>query len=294
MKKKLFLKILYAPFWLIGKVVWLVGKGLWLLAKGIYSASKYTFTKASEYRKKNKIRKSKPQSPPSQIELKELKTIKGNFEEFLKTLYSKGKIGIILGGRGTGKSVLGMRILENVASSENPSNSSVRIFGNRKPQFSVKTKVYAMGFDESKFPEWITPINDIKEIKNDSLVLIDESGITFSSRDAMSSSNKLLSELLLITRHKNISALFIAQNSSNIEINILRQADYLLLKPHSLLQLDFERKIIKSVYEKISAQFSKFKERGTTYIHSNDFQGFISNELPSFWSEGLSKSFSSK
>ena len=149
-----------------------------------------------------------------------------------------------------------------------------------------------MGFKESEMPSWIKVVKDVEEIENDSFVLIDEGGILFSSRNAMSNANKLLSGLILISRHKNLNILFISQNSSNLDVNILRQADFLVLKPSSLLQKDFERKIIQKLYEKTEDDFEKFKEnKGITYIYSSNFTGFVSNLLPSFWGAEISKSF---
>ena len=50
------------------------------------------------------------------LELIEIENEQGNFEDFKHTLYEKSStIGLILGARGTGKSALGLRILENVA-----------------------------------------------------------------------------------------------------------------------------------------------------------------------------------
>jgi len=78
-------------------------------------------------------------------------------------------------------------------------------------------------------------------------------------------------------------------------LNILRQADYLVFKPSSLLQLDFERKKIKDLYEEVSSDFDKYKEhKGLTYIYSTEFRGFVDNPLPSFWTTKISKSFKEK
>jgi hypothetical protein len=108
----------------------------------------------------------------------------------------------------------------------------------------------------------------------------------------MSNANKILTDLILISRHKNLNILFISQNSSNLEVNILRQADFIVLKKSSLLQKEFERKIIQKFYEETMASFKKLDEiPGLAYIHSNNFKGFISNALPSFWKESISKSF---
>jgi hypothetical protein len=97
----------------------------------------------------------------------------------------------------------------------------------------------------------------------------------------------------LIARHKNLSVLFISQNSSNLDVNILRQADCMLLKPSSLLQKDFERKKITEIYEEVKEDFQRLKDhKGLTYIYSEEYRGFVENDLPSFWSQGISKSFS--
>jgi len=209
--------------------------------------------------------------------LKELKNKKGELSFFVDKLYdNKSMIGIILGARGTGKSAIGMKLLEN---------------------FMVKTnkKIYALGFKQTAVPRWIKVISNIEEIENDAVILIDEAGIEFSSRKAMSGANKLLSELLLIARHKDLSVMFIAQNSSNLEINVIRQADFLILKPSSLLQKDFERKKIQKIYESVEKDFEELSEdKGLTYVFADKYCGFVSNSLPSFWSEKVSKGYANK
>lgn len=255
-------KIKFRYLWIPFKYLF---KGIWFVVKGIYNLA----TKTKEERNKLRI---KPRNPPVYKGFHEYAKISGDIKDFYSLINSDSKIGIILGGRGSGKSVLGMRILENIRAETNK-------------------KVYTMGFDEKKLPGWIEEIEDISSIHNNSFLLVDEGGINFSSRSSMSSANKLLSDLLLISRHKGISIVFITQNSSNIEVNTLRQADYLLLKPSSLLQLDFERKKIKDIYLGVNEHFRKYPDKGTTYIYSDVYRGFVKNELPNFWSEGLSKSY---
>ena len=152
-----------------------------------------------------------------------------------------------------------------------------------------------MGFQEESLPSYIHTIDHIDEIKNDSVILIDEGGIEFSSRNAMTDANKLLSEILLIARHKDLSVIFITQNSSNLEINAIRQADYLLLKPSSLLQKDFERKKIKDIYEEVEDDYKQHKDTtGILYIYADKFRGFVTNTLPTFWSDKVSKGYANK
>jgi hypothetical protein len=199
------------------------------------------------------------------------KTLAGGITEFENKLSSKSTIGLVLGARGSGKSALGMRILENLA--------------------ARGRKVCAMGFDESALPEWIRPVGSVDGIPNGYFVLVDEGGILFSSRSSQSSGNKLLSSLILVARHKDLSVLFISQNSANLEINSIRQADYLLMRKPSLLQKDFERKKIGQIYAGIT--FTDLPDGGkySTHVYSDEFRGFVANELPSFWSNRTSKSF---
>ncbi|MDD5337585.1 MAG: hypothetical protein PHS02_03825 [Candidatus ainarchaeum sp.] len=218
--------------------------------------------------------RERPGKGPQYLPLEEIEKSQGSASGFESVLYSsKSAIGLVLGARGSGKSALGMRVAENMRA-------------------KTSQPIYAMGFEKKALPLWITHVQSLAEVKNRSFLLVDEGGIAFSSRNSMSGLNRLLSELLLISRHKDISVLFITQNSANIEVNTLRQVDYLLLKTPSLLQLDFERKKIKEIYEKAKDGFERHKYvQGLVFIYSDAFTGFASNPLPSFWSESLSKSY---
>ncbi len=248
-------QIVKAPYYFVRGIVWL---------------ARETDKKTEEH----KLKRYREPLPARYSKFKILKTSSGNYSSWENKVFNADStIGIILGARGSGKSAFGMRVLENLHTKS-------------------KRPLYALGFQHESLPAWINVVNSIEELPKDCFVLIDEGGILFSSRAAMSKPNKLLSDLLLISRHKSISILFISQNSSNLEINALRQADYLVLKPSSLLQKEFERKIIQNLYEKTQSQFEKFnQDQGLAYIHSSEFEGYVSNPLPSFWSGKLSKSF---
>lgn len=257
-------------FYSLGKLTWNVIKSPYYLVRGAYKLSKKSAATVQDVNTKIKRSSIKP----VYSELKIIESVKGSYGKWEKMVFdSDSKIGIIIGARGSGKTAFGVKVLENVYA-------------------KTKKKCYAIGFHQNDFPSWISVVEDVSQIKNDSFILIDEGGIFFSSRRSMSEANKFLSDLMLIARHKNLSVLFISQNSSNLDINILRQADYLVLKPSSLLQEEFERKIIQKIYEETEKDFEKFKdEKGLTYIYSSDFKGFVSNPLPSFWAKGISKSF---
>lgn len=267
-------------FLLIGffKVIWYILKGIYEALKfvilGIVNLVRKTKDKINE-KKEETAQEKEIETVKSSLRISELKEIEakqGDFSDFENTLYEKtSTIGLILGARGTGKSALGLRILENIFAKTNK-------------------RIYAMGF--KNLPSWIKIAEKVEGVKENSFVLIDESGITFSSRNFMSELNKFLGNLLLIARHKDLSIIFITQNSSNIDINIIRQLDYLLMKPSSLLQKEFERKKIAEIYKENSEGFKKHRHvKGLTFVYSDSYLGFVSNELPSFWSEKVSKSF---
>ncbi len=256
------------------KLIWFIIKLPYLLIKYLVSGTSYFLTKEKQHIEKEKIEKRRGSMKPF---YKELKIIQGSAEEYKKwekkVFDSDSVIGIILGARGSGKTAFGIKFLENFYSKK-------------------KSKCYAIGFKREEMPSWIKVVQNVSELENNSFVLIDEGGVLFSARKAMTSANKMLSDLMLIARHKNISILFISQNSSNLEVNILRQADFLILKPSSLLQRNFERKIIQEIYTDTMRDFKKFKkEKGLAYVYSDEFTGFVSNNLPSFWNIRISKSF---
>ena len=257
-------------FRLLGRLLIIIIKLPWTIAKGIH-----TLQQKFDQSKQVKEVKTKREAMTAQYEpFTVTETKQGNFQAFEKHIFaSDSTIGIIVGARGSGKTGFGIKLLENLYAKH-------------------KKKCFAIGFIEQEMPSWITVAEDPQQLENNGFVLIDEGGILFSSRKSMTSANKMLSDLLLIARHKNLSILFIAQNSSNLDVNIIRQADYLVVKKPSLLQKDFERKFIQDIYNKVGDEFKKYGDKkGVTYIYADKFTGFVENPLPSFWSVKISKSF---
>jgi len=244
-----------------------------IIASAILKLSS-TIKEARQAEKEEKIEDAREKMKAQYSAFTVVKKDKGDLNQWENNFYeSDNKIGIILGARGSGKTAFGIKLLENTHTKN-------------------KKKCYAMGFEESEMPDWIDVVDNISQIKNDSVVLIDEGGVLFSSRKSMTNLNKMLTDLILISRHKNIIIIFISQNSSNLDVNIIRQADFLVLKPSSLLQKDFERKIIGKLYDFLSKDFKKYQNiPGITYIYSDPFRGFVTNPLPSFWKASISKSF---
>ena len=250
-------------------IVFIIIKLPYYIGLGIMKLFKITKVKTKEAKVEKKRGSMKAAYQGFDVVEKEI----GDLGKWENNLKNKSKIGIILGARGSGKTAFGIKMLENIYA-------------------KTGRQCYAIGFKREEMPSFVEVVEKIDEIENGGFVLIDEGGVLFSSRRAMSNANKMLSDLILISRHKNLTILFISQNSSNLDVNIIRQADFLVLKPSSLLQKDFERKIVKDLYDKTKEKFEEYKDKlGITYLYSDDFSGFIVNKLPSFWSERISKSF---
>jgi len=259
--------IVYYTVYIIGRII----VGIIMLPIRI---GKKIFTPRKQQPKHIPIKKSTKSQEAQYQDFTLINETEGDYDEWIEDFYtSDSKIGVILGSRGSGKTAFGVKLLENAHAKYN-------------------THCYALGFKIETMPPWITVVDDISTIGTDAIVLIDEGGILFNARDAMSNANKILTDLMLVARHKNLTIIFISQSSSNLEINILRQADFLVLKKSSLLQKEFERKIIQKMYGDIQDDFKKYKRnKGVAYIYAGNFKGFISNTLPSFWSGKISKSF---
>lgn len=224
------------------------------------------------FRKAVPKRKKEPEKP--YIPFEPQKTIKGRYEDFYRHILGTSLIVLITGKRGSGKTALGMKFLEMF----------------RK---ETKRKTYAMGFDDAKLPRWVKKISSINDASNNSVLLVDEGGIMFSSRDSMKKANKFLSKVMAIARHRGLTCFVISQNSAMLELNVLRLADMVLLKEPSLLQAKFERKAIRDMYKKVKPLFGEFKNRKKFfYIWSDEFEGMTKYDLPEFWTDSISKAFS--
>ncbi|MEK6925892.1 MAG: zonular occludens toxin domain-containing protein [Nanoarchaeota archaeon] len=206
-----------------------------------------------------------------EIDFRVMKDISGNFDDFKNRLKNSSLIILITGKRGSGKTALGFKFLDVLAG---------------------KRSAYYLG--EGELPRFIKKVSDVKDVKNDSILLVDEAAISYSSRNSMKKANKVLSDIMVIARHKNLSLIIITQNSAMIDLNVVRLTDTIIFKEPSLLQARFERKSIKDLFEKADKEFKKVKDDKKSYFYvlDDEFEGMLSCSLPDFWSDKLSKSFS--
>jgi hypothetical protein len=255
---------------LLWKIVKLPFIGLGKLIVYIYRKSKKHAEEASVQRKLDKSAVYNIESVFEEFSI--AKKVSGDYSFTEKRFFEDSLIVLIFGKRGSGKSALGFKLLENIHS-------------------KTKRKCYALDIEQDKMPSWIKSIDDIEKVPNGGVILIDEGAISFGSRDSMSSKNKELSKLLSIARHKNLTLIFVTQNTGLIDKNVLALTDTLLIKEGSLLQMEMERKEVRKFYDKAN-NFIKFAEGNKKkyfYLIDSDFEGVLTHGLPSFWTTGLSK-----
>ena len=253
------------------------GKGLWFVSKKGYEGVKFLVEKSKEKKavvEEKKKEKKRPKIDAEYDSFRQVHNLSGDFDSFEDRLLdpSKSSIGIVIGARGTGKSAIGMRLLENIRA-------------------KTERNVCALGFGKESIPSWITVVDIIDMIPNGSFVLIDEAGIEFGSRDSMSSMNKLLSSLLFIARHKDLSILFISQNCLPAKTKIqtplgIKTLDE-LNNEGELMSYDFDKQCIVSTKYRKSKKVKKrvvkiHLEDGRVLLCSAEHRWPISNKSGKF------------
>lgn len=196
----------------------------------------------------------------------------GDYNGFEDKLNNESKIILVFGKRGGGKSGLGFKLMENIFS-------------------RTERKCYVLGVEDKFLPSWIKSVEDVSEVEENSVLLIDEGAVSFSSRESMKSKNKDISKLMAVARHKDLTLIFLTQNTGMIDKNILKLSDSMIVKEGSLLQIEMERPEIKKFYEKANKSFKEIKDdkRKYSYIIDSDFEGLVEQSLPSFWNVKISK-----
>ena len=142
-------------------------------------------------------------------------------------------------------------------------------------------------------PDFVTPIMDISEADTGAFVICDEAAILYPSRRSSSTMNVDNLKQMAVSRHKERTILYITQHSSALDISILRFTDVFLLKKISMGDFGSEksrREIVKSLDDYI--MYLQPQDISETLYLDDMFNAFLfKNELPSFWSEQLSKPY---
>ena len=184
---------------------------------------------------------------------------------------------LIIGRRGSGKSASSFRILE---------------------LFRFGPKPYVVGVPTSKqylLPNWISIVPTLEEVPPGAIVVIDEAYIHYHARRSTTKESLEMSKIINLSRQREQTILFISQESRQLDKNIVGAADVIIFKDLGLLQLQFDRPGLTPLATKAKDAFATISgdKRRWSYLCSldTDFSGLIENELPSFWTPGLSRMY---
>lgn len=189
---------------------------------------------------------------------------------------------MILGHRNSGKSAQGWWLAEQAHERKRP------------------TAAYGLpNAAQRVIPRWVKPIQRLDELASlkPSLVLLDESALSFNARRSQSQDNLDLNKIIAVARHKGHGLVFISQHSRQIDVGIVTEADIVLFKQPSLLHVRFARPELRPEVEAAYTAFQHLRGERAAYCYAASYhtgaQGMLKSQLPSFWTDKLSKSFAS-
>jgi hypothetical protein len=194
---------------------------------------------------------------------------------WLNSLSGGGKVVLVLGRRGSGKTALAAKLAEYMAA-----------------KFGIP--VYWLGLPEqarSLLPSWVHLVNSPQQCPLSCLIVVDEAGLRFASLDFASDSNRLVRDLTMVCRQRGSSLIAAVQSTRDTEYSLVRQADSIIFREPGLNQPESERPDIRKKARIAAAAFkgmSQSEKRESAYVFDDDFTGIIRSSLPSFWSDELS------
>lgn len=196
------------------------------------------------------------------------------YTEWLDSL-QKGKVVLIAGSRGSGKTCLAGKIAEFASASF------------RMPIFWIGLPPEA----RQLLPNWVTLANDPMQCPVGSLIVVDEAGLEYCATLFSTSHNRFMNALLMICRQRHCSLIFCVQSTADVDLRILRQTDSLLFKQLSLNQVETERPSVRKRAARADLAFkgmSKMDCLESAYVCDKRWEGVIRFSPPIFWSEALS------
>ncbi len=198
---------------------------------------------------------------------------------WLRVLCERPRI-LILGAQGTGKSCLAFWFLEIM-------------------RYRGRCYVYRLPEEgKSLIPPWIGILQELDDAPPGSIILIDEAHLICPSRESQTKANREIARFMSLARQKDITLVFVAQESRHVEKNITSGINALVLKKPAPLQAELDRSFLRSYLLKAQHVFkgkSDAASKSFSYICfcPSGFEGVLENAKPSFWTEKLSHIFAS-
>lgn len=179
---------------------------------------------------------------------------------------SDGKVILVIGARDSGKTATVTFLAEKLAE--------------RKAR-----KICYVVDPHQPYPWFAQPVSNPKESPPNSLCIMDEAALRYSSRTSMFGNQQRALALLFTLRHSGRNFIYITQRAEEIDVKIRRQLDAIIAKRQS--QLIRGKNPISEFLEVITPRTQEGTLFWTDYFHH-----FIRHTpLPECWTDELSKSF---
>jgi hypothetical protein len=181
----------------------------------------------------------------------------------------------ISGARGSGKSGLAYWLAETM--------------GNKR-----ECKRAVLGLSPEKevlLPEGWEIIDDITHAPPNSVVLVDEVALQFHARRSQSAENLAMDRVLSISRQAAQDVIFATHSFRKMDVAIVSDLDIVACKKPSFLHKRFERSEIRQFTQTAAGYFEGLEgdHRLWTYVFTDDYEGPVTNPLPEFWTDDLSR-----
>ena len=199
-----------------------------------------------------------------------------------RTMPSTGVL-IITGHRGEGKSALAWWLAEELRTKH-------------------RKKIATLGVPDgarSVMPKRIIHVDTVEQISDmkPHIIVVDEASIVANARTAMKSANLLWLKLIAVCRHKGHLLIFINQHNRQLDVQIMMDADFILMKRPTLLHLKFCRPEFREELQQAYDLFSDMTELGSKKkVYVVDFhtgnKKLLPASMPKWWNDKVSKSYS--
>lgn len=199
--------------------------------------------------------------------------------KFESIISSHPIVALIIGMRRFGKSALGFFMLEKF----------------HKNQPSLKIFVVSLPKEKHRLlPSWIQTVENVEELPENCVALIDEGALKYHAHKWQKKETEVMDRMISFSGQRRQTFIFITHTMRKFAVTLLMDINVLLCKKPSLLHSKLERSEFRKLIEVVDREFNKLPEgkvKKATYVISDDYQGFIYNPLPSFWSERLSEAY---
>jgi len=196
---------------------------------------------------------------------------------------------IINGHRGEGKSALGWWMAQEM---HKRTKKQVATFGLTMAARKLFPK---RGFGRGGIKHVLTMVQ-VNRMKP-SIIIVDEAAFIAGSRDAMSSTNKEWLKLIAICRHKDHLLIFIHQQSRQLDVQIMMDADLVLMKRPTQLHIREARPSfapeIKEAYDLFNRMRGDTKKKVYVVDYHYGAKALLPAYMPTWWNTKVSKAYSS-